>query len=125
MRREFPKSIKVQVVRRATHDFVVYCEKCHLPTKKFQIDHVIPDAIGGMPIIGNAELICEACYSVKNPQDTSTAAKTKRIEAKNIGIKSVARWPIQSRGFAKTERQEPAKANRLSMPPRRSIYRSV
>lgn len=103
MRREFTKSIKVQVVRRATRGTVVYCESCNMPAKKFQIDHRIADAIGGKPVIENAELICEACYTVKNPEDTRKAAKTKRMEARNIGIKSVALRPIQSPGFAKSE----------------------
>jgi 5-methylcytosine-specific restriction protein A len=103
MRREFTKSIKVQVVQRATSRSVIYCEKCGFPTKKFQIDHVIADSIGGKPTIENAELICESCYRVKNTRDTRMAAKTKRIEAKSVGIKTVARRPIQSAGFAKSE----------------------
>jgi hypothetical protein len=86
-----------------------------LPTKRFQIDHVIADAIGGEPVIENAELICESCYSVKNPADTSKAAKTKRIEAKSLGVKTTARRPIQSAGFVKAE---PAKAEKLPIPPR-------
>lgn len=80
-RTEFPRAVKVEVIRRATRDHVTYCEACKLPAKKWQIDHVIADAHGGKPVIENAELICEACYSVKNPQDTTIAAKLKRQEA--------------------------------------------
>lgn len=86
-RREFPKSVKVAVVKRATRDGVTYCEKCGAIAKRWQIDHVIADAHGGKPVIENAELICEACYSVKNPKDTTIAAKLKRVEAAHLGIR--------------------------------------
>ena len=84
-RSEFPRAVKVAVTKRATRESVVYCEACGLPAKKFLIDHVIADAHGGKPVIENAMLICEACYSVKNPKDTTIAAKIKRQEAKHIG----------------------------------------
>lgn len=85
MRREFPRSVKVAVIKRCSRDKQVWCEKCALPTKKWQIDHVIADAHGGEPTVENAMLICEACYSVKNPVDTSAAALIKRQEAASLG----------------------------------------
>lgn len=87
-RQEFPRSVKVAVVKRATRDRVVYCEKCRAPATKWQIDHIIADSHGGKPVIENAELICEGCYSVKNPIDTTIAAKIKRQEAKDLRIPS-------------------------------------
>ena len=98
-RREFPRSVKVEVVKRATKDNAVYCEKCALPAKRWQIDHVIADAHGGEPVLSNAELICESCFSVKNPKDTTIAAKLKRIEAKALGVRKTATM--------KTSRREP------------------
>ena len=86
-RTEFSQKIKVAVIKRATKGKVVYCEKCALPAKKWQIDHVVADSHGGKAVIENAELICEACYSVKNPNDTKIAAKIKRQEAKALGAK--------------------------------------
>lgn len=108
MRREFPKAVKVAVVKRATRDGVVYCEKCGALAKKWQIDHVIADALGGEPVIGNAELICEPCYSVKNPQDTTAAAKAKRREARALGVKPAPKAKIQSAGFTPAEPQRKA-----------------
>lgn len=84
-RREFPKAVKVAVIKRCTRDSVIYCEACAGMAKRYQIDHVIPDALGGEPILTNAQLLCEGCYSVKNPQDTKDAAKAKRREAKHLG----------------------------------------
>ena len=84
-RSEFPRSVKVAVVKRCQRANVVYCEACGLPARKWQIDHVIADAHGGKPVIENAMLICEPCFSVKNPKDTTIAAKLKRQEAKHLG----------------------------------------
>jgi 5-methylcytosine-specific restriction enzyme A len=87
-RREFPQSVKVAVVKRATIGEMIVCEECNTPTKKYQIDHVVADSHSGEPILSNAELICETCYSVKNPKDTTIAAKLKRIQAKHLGLKN-------------------------------------
>lgn len=104
-RREFPRKVKVEVIRRATRDGVVYCEKCGALAKRWQIDHVIADAHGGEPVIENAELICEACWGVKNPKDTTIAAKLKRVEAKHIGATAPSAKPLQSKGFIKRDKQ--------------------
>lgn len=102
-RREFPTKIRVAVIKRATVGSVIVCEKCGGLAKKFQIDHVIPDSHGGEPVLENAMLICEYCYSEKNPRDTTVAAKLKRIEAKHLGA-AKPKQKLQSRGFQKRER---------------------
>ena len=114
-RQEFSRAVKVDVIKRCTHRNVVYCEKCKQPTHKFQIDHIIADSHGGEPVIENAQLLCETCYLDKNPTDTKTAAKLKRIEAKNVGaIKP--KQQIISRGFANSEKTQ--KIAKQSLPPR-------
>ena len=115
-RKEFPRAVKVAVILRATRDHVVYCEKCGVSTRKWQIDHVIADAHGGKPVIENAELICEACWSVKNPQDTKIAAKLKRQQAKAIGAGKPA-GKIQSAPLPTTERAV-KRQPKPSLPPR-------
>ena len=94
-RREFSKAIKVAVIKRATRDGVVYCEACHALAKRWQIDHVRPDGLLGEPVLANAMLICEPCWRVKNPADTTAIAKAKRREARHVGAKS-ARQQIAS-----------------------------
>jgi 5-methylcytosine-specific restriction enzyme A len=118
-RREFPRSVKVRVVKRATREGVLYCEKCGFPAKKWQIDHIVADAIGGEPIISNAELICNVCYSVKNPQDTRRAAKTKRQEAKTLGI----RKPTAT--IRQPPKPDKPPSDKLPIPPRRALYRKA
>lgn len=112
-RREFPTKVRVAVIKRATHEGVIFCESCGGLAKKFQIDHVIADALGGEPVLENAMLICEACYQVKNPKDTTLAAKVKRVEARHIGAIQPPRVKLQSRGFAKKHREP-----KSSLPPR-------
>ena len=116
-RREFPRSVKVAVIRRATRGGIVFCEKCGAMAKRWQIDHVRPDGLLGDPTIENAQLIGECCYVEKNADDTAKIAKAKRREAAHIGAKIAPVKPIQSAGFAKSERaakREP----KASLPPR-------
>ena len=104
MRREFPKSVRVAVIKRATRNGVIYCESCPSIAKRFQIDHIRPDGLLGEPTIDNAQLICEACYAIKNPQDTTAIAKAKRREAKHVGA-TQPKGQIKSRGFDKAQRK--------------------
>lgn len=96
-RREFSRTIKVAVIRRAGVTGMILCEKCGGFAKRFQIDHIIADAHGGEPVIENAQLLCEDCYAIKNPQDTTIAAKLKRQEAKHLNIRKTG--AIRSPGF--------------------------
>jgi 5-methylcytosine-specific restriction enzyme A len=97
---------------------VVYCEGCGLPAKRWQIDHIVADSIGGNPVLANAQLLCEECFGIKNPVDTTIAAKAKRQEAAHLGAKLPPKKKIRSRGFPKG----PPKAPKIPIPPRISLY---
>lgn len=103
-RKNFPRAVKVAVIKRATKDGVVYCEKCGALAKKFQIDHVRADGLLGEPVLENAELICDLCYGVKNPADTTAIAQAKRREAAHLGIRPAPTKPIRSAGFAPSKK---------------------
>ena len=116
-RKEFSKKIRVAVIKRAMKDNgIVYCEKCNLPAKKFEIDHEKPDAMGGEAKESNAVLLCIPCHAEKTKVDVKTIAKSKRVEAKHLGAK-VAKTQIKSRGFAKKEKKE-----KIPLPPRRGMF---
>ncbi len=122
-RREFPTKVKVAVIKRATREHVVYCELCGLPARKFQIDHRVADSHGGEPTLANAQLICDACYSVKNAADATVAAKLKRIEARHLGADRTAK-KIQSAGFPKREKIRRGVDKSILPPlPHRGLYR--
>jgi hypothetical protein len=72
---------------------MILCEQCGGFAKRFQIDHVIADAHGGEPTLENAQLLCEDCYAIKNPKDTTIAARLKRQEARNLGIRKPSTFP--------------------------------
>lgn len=116
-RREFPARIKVEAIKRSTRDRVVYCEACGLPARKWQIDHINPDGLTGEPVLSNAQLICEPCFSVKNPQDTRVIAKAKRREAAHLSARTRPVAKLQSPGFARSERTA-NRAPKPSLPPR-------
>jgi 5-methylcytosine-specific restriction endonuclease McrA len=124
-RREFPRSIKVAVIKRATKNSEVWCEKCGQLAKRWQIDHVIADSIGGEPVIDNAMLICEPCYSKKNQQDTTRAAKTKRQEAKGLGVRPTPTAKLKSRGFAPTGKAPRIDKSALPKLGPRALYEGV
>jgi hypothetical protein len=102
-RKEFSKSVKVAVIKRATVDGQVYCEECGCLTKgRFEIDHIRADGLLGEPTIENARAI----------------AKAKRREALHLGVRK--KPSFVSRGFAKFTK---APKEPLKMPPRKPMYR--
>ena len=118
-RREFSKAVKVQVVKRAMQaNGVVYCEKCGQQAKKYEIDHEIPDAMGGEPTAANAVLMCVECHREKTNIDVTNIAKAKRREALHLGVRK--KPSFVSRGFAKFTKppKEP-----LKLPPRKPMFR--
>ena len=118
-RKEFPKSVKVAAIKRATRDMEVYCEKCGVLTKgRFEIDHVKEDFYGGEPVLENAMVLCVSCHREKTSGSAKVMAKARRLEAKNVGAIR-PKGKIQSRGFPKKEKRE-----QIPLPTRRSIYES-
>lgn len=111
-RREFPKSVKVAAIKRATTDGLIFCESCGALCKSFEIDHIIADSHGGEPTLENARVICQPCHAEKTKADTTTAAKIKRIEARHLGAVT-PKAKLQSRGFPKKHRTQ-----KPSLPPR-------
>jgi len=115
-RRNFPKSVIVACIKRATKDAVVYCEGCNLPCRSWDIDHIRPDGLLGEPTLDNARLLCKVCHGEKTKDDVARIAKAKRQEAKHIGAVT-SKQKIKSRGFAKKEKKE-----KIPLPPRRGMF---
>ena len=116
-RKEFPKSVKVAAIKRATQGKEVFCEKCGVMTKgKFEIDHIKEDFYGGEPVLENAMILCVACHREKTSGSAKPMAKARKLEAKHVGAIR-PKGKIQSRGFPKKEKRE-----KLPLPIRRGIY---
>lgn len=118
-RQNFSKAQKVEIIKRATRDSVTYCEKCKLPAKKWEIDHIIACALGGTNDLSNARLLCLPCHrEEKTPQDVANIAKAKRREARHLGVKKDGP-KLKSRGFQKSSKEP--RICKPALPPRQ-IY---
>ena len=97
-RRNFPDKVKAAAFERAKGR----CEKCtaKLFVGKIHYDHRIPDAMGGEPTLGNCDVLCTACHSIKTTRaDVPAIAKVKRIRAKHIGAHKPSTFPKAPPGY--------------------------
>jgi 5-methylcytosine-specific restriction enzyme A len=124
-RRDFPSRVKKEAWKRAGG----VCEGegcgCSLvdrdgrPFGKHAFDHVLPDQMGGEPILDNCKVLCLPCHKIKTKQDAANIAKAKRIELKRINAVTTRR-PLQSAGFPKAPPQHRAtRPLERPLPPRR------
>jgi 5-methylcytosine-specific restriction endonuclease McrA len=120
-RKEFTASIKAAVRERSNFT----CEYPECGTyPATEVDHVVPEALGGPSTIDNAMLLCTACHARKTALDVKLIAKAdrqggrsgqyarrKRRGGSSIPAKKNA-WPakgtrkLQSRGFNRSEPTE-------------------
>jgi len=96
MRREFSKQVKRDAFVRAAGKCEGQNCGARLSLGKFHYDHVIPDGLGGEPILDNCAVLCTACHKDKTTKrDVPAIAKAKRIEDRRNGIKnprSIRSW---------------------------------
>jgi hypothetical protein len=95
MRREFPRSVREEIVRRAKNsDGIICCEGCSLVlgAKRYEIDHVIAEALvvdKSKPLTAkDGQLLGACCHrgeDGKTAQDVTAIAKAKRRGAKHDG----------------------------------------
>ena len=87
MRREFSSKTKTAAWERANGQ----CEACtaRLSPGHTHYDHIVPDALGGEPILENVQVLCSACHGRKTAkQDVPRIAKAKRQQRAHIGANS-------------------------------------
>ena len=75
-RRDFPRKVKAQAILRANG----CCEACSAKLKvgEAEVDHILPDALGGEPILSNARVLCRVCHRTKTDQDIGRIRKADR-----------------------------------------------
>ena len=65
------------------------CASCTLPIppgKGWDIDHIIPLALGGSDTTDNMQILCRPCHGTKTTKrDVPVIAKVERIRAKHLG----------------------------------------
>ncbi len=93
MRREFSRRDKLKIFERADG----HCEGCGCklwPGDKKEIDHSLPDALGGKPDIKNAKLLCYWCHKEKTAEDVGRIRKADRQKAKHQGFSKPQSRPL-------------------------------
>ena len=71
------------------------CERCGwalAPGTRWDIDHVIPLALGGRDQADNLQVLCAACHGGKTHRiDVPAIAKTNRVRARHLGARTTRR----------------------------------
>jgi len=74
------------------------CEACYQKIeagKAWDIDHILPLALGGTNAPGNLQILCKSCHHEKTTQsDVPRIAKTKRLKARHLGARAPSTRPI-------------------------------
>ncbi|AWC25403.1 HNH endonuclease [Aminobacter sp. MSH1] len=124
-RMEFPRKIRRIIIERAAG----CCEQCKakLKTGEGEIDHILPDALGGEPTVANGRLICRVCHAEKTAADIQRIRKADRQRDRaNGAIRPAA--TIKSQGFPKSrqaaERQAKA-SGKLPLPAARPMFAQI
>ncbi len=114
-RREFSRSVKFEIIRRATRDGRIYCEGCHCDVtgKKIEIDHVLAEALvmdKSTPLTAkDGQLLgvkcCHRGGENKTKADVQRIRKADRQTFGRLGIKK----RVRSFGGFQTNRNGPWK----------------
>jgi len=112
-RRNFSRKIKAAAIERAAG----HCEKCTAILKpgEAEVDHVLPDVLGGEPTLINAQVLCRLCHAEKTAGDIRRTRKADRQRDKASGAVR-PKQSIKSRGFPKAARE--ARSVEINRPPR-------
>ena len=102
-RREFSRKIKQAAITRADGK----CEKCTaiLKPREAEVDHILPDILGGEPILANAQVLCRICHAEKSAADIQRTRKADRSRDKASGaIKPAGK--LRGPSFPKPDKPE-------------------
>lgn len=111
-RREFARKVKAAAIARAAG----HCEKCKAVLKpgEGEVDHILPDILGGEPVLANAQVLCRVCHTAKTGDDIRRTRKADRARDKASGaIRPTGK--LKGRGFDKSPK--PARQTKTSLPP--------
>lgn len=119
-RLEFNRATRRAIIERAKG----HCEACSAVLKpgEAEIDHILPDALGGKPEAANGWLLCRVCHVEKTGHDIRRIRKADRQRDRSSGAIR-AKATLKSRGFPAFR----AKPDKLSLPgpENNPIYRTL
>jgi 5-methylcytosine-specific restriction protein A len=84
--------------------FVRHNECCHIcglsvVGKPWEVEHIIPLALGGADDESNWAPAHKACHAPKTAEDVADIARAKRREAKHLGIRKRSSFPKPPPGY--------------------------
>lgn len=92
--------------------------------KKWEVEHIIPLALGGEDSLDNMAPAHSACHTKKTAnEDVPAIARAKRREARNIGAEAKPRQPLPNKPTAKREPRSLAAG--MPVLPRKPFYREA
>lgn len=115
-RQNFPRKVKAAALKRAAGK----CEKCSavLKSREGEVDHILPDILGGEPVLANTQVLCRVCHAEKTADDIRRTRKADRARDKSSGaIRPKQKFPARPK--------QPKPAPKLDFTRRRSLYREV
>lgn len=82
-RQNFPRKVKQAAIERAAG----HCDKCKAVLKPHEgeVDHILPDILGGKPVLANAQVLCRICHTEKTGNDIRRTRKGDRQRDKHTG----------------------------------------
>jgi 5-methylcytosine-specific restriction endonuclease McrA len=116
-REEFSSKTKDQAAQRANG----FCEKCRAPMagRRFEFDHVLPDALGGKATLANCQAICQKCHKEKTASDVRGIRKADRQRRASVGARR------EKAAIASPPKPDKPKRDQLDMPPRLNLYERI
>lgn len=113
-RREFTRKIKQAAITRAAG----HCDKCKavLKPREGEVDHILPDVLGGEPVLANAQVLCRVCHAEKTADDIRRTRKADRSRDKASGAIRPA-GNLKGPTFPQSERAA-ARQPKPQLPPR-------
>lgn len=111
-RKEFPRKVKAAAIARAAGK----CEKCTAALKRgeAEVDHILPDVLGGEPVLANAQVLCRVCHAAKSGDDLRRTRKADRQRDKASGA-------VRPKQSIPSPPKQPKPAPK-AMPPRRNLF---
>ncbi len=111
-RREFPRKIRQAALARANGK----CEKCKAALKPHEgeVDHILPDVLGGEPVLANAQVLCRVCHAEKTADDIRRTRKADRARDKATGAIRPTQ-SIKSAGFPSSPKSP--RIDKSALPP--------
>lgn len=111
-RREFTRKIRQAALDRAAG----HCDKCKavLKPREGEVDHILPDILGGEPVLANAQVLCHVCHAEKTADDIRCTRKADRARDKASGAVRPA-GKIQSAPFPKSPKTP--RIDKSALPP--------